>query len=123
MKRGTLFILALTLIGSSALAQPLPSGEPRVSSSSPPTVGATASAPPGIAAYGTSSGVHGTQFPNGIPTAAFPYGTASAQATQGFYGTAAVGSRFGTPPVMGHPQAFFGTAPQYNPHPYGMVPR
>ena len=150
MKRSVLFMLALTLIGSSALAQGLPSAGPHVSGLNPPYAGATSSAPTGIAAYGTSSGVHGTQFPYGTATTAFPNGTGSAQGmldfygtaaavapyaaspyakasgvhdTQDFYGTGAATSRFGTSPVMGSPQATFGTAQQYNPHPYGVVPR
>jgi hypothetical protein len=156
MKRSILFMLALTLIGSSALAQGA-----HVSGLNPPYAGATASAPTGVAAYGpssaptgvaaygTSSGLQGTQFPYGIATTAFPKGTAGAPGmldfygttaavppyaaspyatgggvhdTQDSYGTGAATSRFGTSPAMGSPQTLFGTAQQYNPHPYG-VPR
>ncbi len=156
MKTSVLFMLALTLIGSNALAQ-------HVSGLNPPYAGPTASAttatgiaaygPPsaatGVAAYGTSSGLQGTEFPYGATTSAFPNGTASAEGpldyygtsaavpaysaspyatsgglhqSQDLYGNAAATSRFGSSPVMGNPQALFGTAQQYNPHPYG-VPR
>ncbi len=159
MRKSILFVLALTLIGSSALAQ---SAGHHVSGLNPPYAGPTASSTPtgiaayapssgptGIAAYGTSSGVQGTEFPYGIPTSAFPNGTASARGpldyygttaavpayaaspyaaggglrdTQDFYGNAAATFRFGTSSTVGSPQALFGTAQQYNPYPYG-VPR
>jgi len=82
MKRSILFVLALTLIGSSALAQGLPS--------SPPTAGsATGVAPSGVyGTYGTSSGVQYIEDP---------------------YGTRAAATRFGTPAGVVSPQTPYGT--------------
>jgi len=74
MKRSILFMLALTLIGSSALAQELPSG--------PSSAGAAAVVPVGVyGAYGTSSGVQRIQDPYGTQAAAARFGTAQAVAS------------------------------------------
>jgi hypothetical protein len=68
MKRSTLFMLALTLIGTGAFAQGLPS--------STPTAGATPGAPAsGTAGFGTSSGVQNIQDPYGTAAAARRFGT------------------------------------------------
>ena len=93
MKRGILFMLALTLIGSSALAQGLPSLGSPFSRYNPPTTGYGAVAYPS----GTSSGVANIYDPYGYGAVAAKFGTSSGVANiLDPYGYGAVASRFGT---------------------------
>jgi hypothetical protein len=93
MKRSILFVLALTLIGSSAFAQLSPS----YGSSNSPTV-----SPQGGAAYGTSAGVQNIYDPYGTLAAASRFGTSTGvQNIRDPYGTAAAASKFGPPQVYG----------------------
>ncbi len=100
MKGIILFILALSLIGSSAFAQGLPSTGPSVSGQNPATTSARGRFSKDLtSAYGASSGAYTPQDP---------------------YGTAAAASHFGTPSGMANPQDPSG---QNNPYPYGVMPR
>jgi len=78
MKRSILFMLALTLIGSSALAQQSAPSAPAIGASIPgsssPTGGAGGGSPAGNATFGTSSGVQNINDPAGIGAAASKFG-------------------------------------------------
>ena len=98
MKRSILFMLALTLIGSTALAQGSPSGESPTPGAKPPTEGSPSVEAPTSGSAGVTAVV-----PVGVYRA---YGTSSGvQRIEDAYATRAAAARFGTPQGVVSPQA------------------
>jgi len=94
MKIMILLISAILFMGSSALAQLLPSYGPSASISSAPAVG-----PQGSSAYVGPSGVENIRDPYGTAAAASRFGMpGGVENIRDPYGTASAASKFGPPP-------------------------